>query len=192
MKRNSAIPCLFLALLLALAPWVQGQTTFFMFSPTAPADFPGGTEDAVYKPKKAAEVISFELGYENPVTIGTVSGGGGTGKAEFTPLVINFIGEPALVPKLFEKLVKGGNYAELVIEEVANGKVVGRTSMKLCLLSNLRMTGVQGDRAVYAAEIQYGSVKIETFKFKPDGSTEAAGNFSWSLVLNNATYSVDP
>ncbi|MCU0797386.1 MAG: type VI secretion system tube protein Hcp [Akkermansiaceae bacterium] len=192
MKRNSVIAGLFLTLLLALVPCAQGQTTFFIFSPTDMADFPGGTENAVYKPKKAAEVISFELGYENTVNIGSISGGGGAGRAEFGPLGINFIGEPGLVPKLFEKLVTGEHYGELVIEEVANGEVVGRTSMKLCMISNLRMTGVQGDRAVYTAEIQYGAVKIETFKLKPDGSTEAAGEFSWSRVLNNNTYSVVP
>ena len=49
----------------------------FCYSTTHAEDIPGETQDETYAEKKAFEIISFELGAENNINIGSISGGGG-------------------------------------------------------------------------------------------------------------------
>ncbi len=56
--------------------------------------------------KEAIEVHSFELGVENPTTIGSVSGGAGVGKAKFQEFTIT---KPvdSTSPHFFKRLATG-------------------------------------------------------------------------------------
>ncbi len=178
--------------LLALSSTAFAQSTrYFLFAET-PADFPGGTEDTVYKPLQAAEVVSFSFTAKNTINIGSVTSGGGAGKATFDGMQINFVGEPALVPKLLQKLTLGQHLTRLTLDEVSSaGKITLQLEMHLCMFENLQVVGTQGDRAIYSATIRFGAIKMTTFKFNPDGSTTPAGTASWSIVKNNATTDVD-
>ena len=56
----------------------------FCYSTTDKDKIAGETQDEYYqKEHKAFEVLSFELGAENTINIGSISGGGGAGKATF-------------------------------------------------------------------------------------------------------------
>ncbi len=173
--------------LLAFTTTALAQSTrYFLFGASA-AEFPGGTEDVVYKPKAAADVVSYSFRAENGVQIGSVTGGFSTGKATFEALQINFIGESALIPILFKNLTSGTHIPKLTLEEVnSTGKITLRLEMHLCVLKDLQLVGTQGDRAIYTATIPFGAIKMTTYKPTASGTTQA-GTWSWSVVKNNAT-----
>ncbi len=179
---------------------LHAQSKYYMYSLSDKPTIKGSTLNAVYKDYGAAEILTFSWMASNPIDIGAVTGGGGAGKAVFDTLRVNFIGEPEMMPGLFQALVTGQHLGDLVIEEaapVSSGE--GPTNipslkldMRLVMLETLEMVGTQGDRAIYSASFKFGAIEITTAKVNPSTGVLTKGpSVRWSVVKNNATLSVN-
>lgn len=162
----------------------EGGVKYFIYAPNESASFPGSTQDNVFKDKKAEEVLSFSMGSENTIDFGTVSGGGGAGKATARALEVQFTGDLAILPFLIQKNTTGGSYDDLVIEGVTNGLTFFKLELKLCYIQSVDLVGTQGDVAIFRAVIPYGAMKMTTSKLNPDGTVTAGTPVTWSYVLN--------
>lgn len=188
-KRTAAV--LFLATGFLSPLHAQGGVKYFIYAPGSEVDFPGSTQDSTFKDKKAEEVLSFSMGSETPVEIGTISGGGGAGKAVARSLEIQFTGDLAILPKLIQKSTTGAHYNDLVIEGVTNGLTFFKLELKLCFIESVDLVGTQGDVAIFRAVIPFGAMKMTTSKLNPDGSVTPGTSVLWSYVKNNATFTVN-
>lgn len=173
---------------------------FFYF--TAAADttkVPGETQDAVFKPKKAFELLSFTIGAENNINIGSMSGGGGAGKATFKEFNITKktdLGSPGF----FQQLVVGRHFDEAVVELRRSGGSAtesGATFMmfhfKHVMVQDMEWSGSDGDDVCEESiTLVYGAMKVEYIPQKSDGSmdTKNAMKAEWSRVRNTAQYAV--
>lgn len=189
-KRTAAVLFLatgFLSPLLAQ----DGGVKYYIYAPGGEKDFPGSTEDAAFKPKKAEEVLSFSMGSENTIDIGTVSGGGGAGKATARALEVQFTGSPAILPLMITKNTTGAHYNDLVLEGVTNGLTFFKLEMKLCMIQSIELVGTQGDVAIFKATIPYGAMKMTSITLRPDGTAGTPVEAVWSYVLNKASFTVE-
>ena len=104
------------------------------------------------------EVLSFELGAENTINIGSVSGGGGAGKAQFLPLTIERLPD-ALTNDLFKALVQGQFFETVTIYQ--GGVAI---MLKLVLLESFTLSGEAGKDENAQTEkwtLQYGEIDIK-------------------------------
>ena len=111
----------------------------FIYAPTESADFPGSTQDATYKPKKAEEVLSFSFAVQNDITIGTSTSASSAGKARFESVQLQFVGDLSVLPRLISKSTLGTSYNDLVIEGVANGTLFMKLELKLCFIESIQL-----------------------------------------------------
>lgn len=165
-----------------------------------PADkggIPGETQDKTYKDKGAFEIISFELGAENTINIGSVTSGGGAGKATFKEFTITKKTDTASCG-LFTALVTGKHFQDLTIDlrrsgEAANisGGVFMKFDFRLVMVQDISWSGSDGDDICEETVIfQYGAIEIT---YKPQtmkGQMQNGSQTRWSRVLNQATLSV--
>ncbi|MEM6932898.1 MAG: type VI secretion system tube protein Hcp [Pseudomonadota bacterium] len=173
----------------------------FMYFPKDNSDVAGETnDDAMSDSKyKAFELISFEFGAENNINIGSISGGGGAGKATFKEFNITKKTDTASCG-LFNALCTGQHFGEGIIELRRSGGgsgVSGEWFLKfhflMVMVQDISWSGSDGDDVCEEAVIfQYGAMKIEYRKQKSDGSHEKKLGFQgeavWSRVKNKATY----
>jgi len=71
----------------------------------------GETSDTHWRPKSAFELKDFSFGVENPTTIGSATGGAGSGKAEFGEFTIT---KPTHA-YFFKNCVGGAHYKNVVL-----------------------------------------------------------------------------
>jgi len=173
---------------------------FFYF--TASADqskVPGETRDQEFKEKKAFELISFSIGAENNINIGSSSGGGGAGKATFKEFSVTKktdLGSPGL----FQMLTVGRHFEEAIVELRRSGgstEKSGATFMKFyfkhLMVQDIEWSGSDGDDICEeSVTFQYGATKIEYIPQKPNGEmdTGAKKSAEWSRIKNTAAYEV--
>lgn len=188
-KRTAAF--LFLATGFLSPLHAQEGVKYFIYAPSEHAAFPGSTQDDVFKVKKAEEVLSFSMGSENTIEIGTVPGGGGAGRARARSLDIQFTGDLAILPFLIQKNTTGGNYGDLIIEGVTNGLTFFKLELKLCFIESIELVGTQGDVAIFRAVIPFGAMKMTTSKLNPNGTVTAGTPVSWSYVKNSNAFVVE-
>ncbi len=177
--------------LIGLSGPLCAQSKFFLYSLSHKAQFKGGTQHVDYKDKKAAEILSFSFGAENTINIGSITGGGAAGKATFQELSVQFVGEPDMMPWLFEMLTTGAHVNDMVIEEASTNAITSKSGpslkidMRLVMMQNLQAVGTQGDRTIYNATFQFGAVEITTMKMDDTGKMVPASSYKWSQVKNN-------
>lgn len=164
----------------------------FCFSTTDKDKIAGETQDEHYKTLSAFEVLSFELGAENTINIGSISGGGGAGKASFKEFTVTKKTDTAST-ELFHALCTGKHFGNLTIElrrsgaeDTKSGGVFMRFSMSLVMVQDLSWSGSDGDDICEETVIfQFGAIKIEYMKQLASGKMEAAVSKSWNRVKNN-------
>lgn len=157
----------------------------------------GETIDKAFSDKKAIEVDSFSFGASNFVTIGSQSGGGGAGKADFSPVAISKRTDTASMA-LFECCVTGDHIDEatLALRRAGGsadkpGDIFLQFTFKFVMVSNISWSGGSGmEVCSEAVSLEYGAIKIEYWKQDEKGGRKAAGNKMWSRVLNQATDAV--
>ncbi|MGJ8723312.1 MAG: type VI secretion system tube protein Hcp [Roseibacillus sp.] len=177
----------------------HAQLDYFIHFPTDGASGPihGGTLDNVMKDKKALELINFEFGAENNINIGSISTGGGAGKATFKELTITANIGDTHTPQMLKYLVEGDHMDEAIITArrssggPAGGTDLFRISMKLVMFQDISITATDGDQSLLTAVLQFGAIKVETIELKANGTTGATTDMEWSRVLNTANYAVD-
>ncbi|QYK42380.1 MAG: type VI secretion system tube protein Hcp [Paracoccaceae bacterium] len=175
----------------------------FVYSPThskEPVDkggIPGETQDSTYKDKGAFEIISFELGAENTINIGSITSGGGAGKATFKEFTITKKTDSASCG-LFHALVTGKHFDDLIIElrrsgesTTVSGGVFMKFEFRLVMVQDISWSGSDGDDICEETVIfQYGAIEVT---YKPQTAKGKMNNDKvtrWSRVKNQATLSV--
>ncbi|MCV2864503.1 Hcp family type VI secretion system effector [Albidovulum sediminicola] len=165
----------------------------FCYSTTNAEDIPGETQDETYADKKAFEIISFELGAENNINIGSISGGGGAGKATFKEVSITKKTDTASTG-LFHALVTGKHFDNMFIELRRSGAEDTKSGgkfmvfeLQMVMVQDISWSGSDGDDVCEETVVlQYGAIKIHYYpqdtKGKMAGQPKEA---YWNRVKNN-------
>lgn len=159
----------------------------------------GETQDGTYKAKGAFEILSFEFGAENNINIGSISSGGGAGKATFKQLNLSKKTDLSSCG-IFSKLCEGNHFKDMTIELRRSGGSAGATGsvflkfeFKLVMIEDITWSGSDGDDICEEAVImQYGAMKVTYTQQKGlDGSGGAQKSGEWSRVLNTANLAIE-
>jgi len=75
----------------------------------------GESKDDYYSKKKAFEIKDFSFGVENPTTIGSATGGAGSGKIKFNEFTIKKTTDNAS-PVFFKNCCTGSHYGTVTVE----------------------------------------------------------------------------
>ena len=171
----------------------------FCYSPTHKAELLGETQDKDMRANNAFEILSFELGAENNINIGSITAGGSAGKATFKEFTLTKKTDTSSC-LLFNHLVTGKHFKDMVIElrrASGDGKTSGKTFMKfelfLVMVQDISWSGSDGDDVPEETIIiQFGAIKITYIPQKDNGemNTGAKKETMWSRVLNQATTEV--
>lgn len=158
--------------------------------------FIGETQDEKMKEKGAFEIINFELGAENTINIGSMSGGGGAGKASFKEFTVTKKTDTAS-HSLFKALVEGKHFDTVVVELRRAGSATTRDdlifmrfTMRMVMVQDISWQGSDGDDICEETVIfQFGAIMVEYIPQLTDGKMDTAQKKSmkWSRIKNNAT-----
>ncbi|RMF37463.1 MAG: type VI secretion system tube protein Hcp [Alphaproteobacteria bacterium] len=148
--------------------------------------------------KDAIEIKSFSFGAENNINFGSMTGGGGAGKATFKEFTVQKQTDTASCD-LFTKLCTGKHFKEASIElrrsggaDDKSGGVFMTFKFSMVMVQDITWSGQDGDDVCEEEVVfQYGAIKINYKKQKPDGKMEDAGEAMWSRVLNEASDKVE-
>lgn len=88
----------------------------------------GETQDQFYTTVKALELTSYSFGIENPSTIGSASGGGGSGKAKLKEFSISKFGDRCTAD-FFIACGTGGHYQRATLDFLKAGGQTSNTSV---------------------------------------------------------------
>lgn len=159
----------------------------------------GETQDETYKKNKAFEIISFELGAENTISIGSFSSGGGAGKAQFKEFTVTKKTDRCSVG-LFHGLVTGKHYEQMVVELRRAGETMTQTGglflkfeFRLVMIQDIAWSGSDGDDVPEETVImQFGAVELTYIPQKKSGEKESKKAVTaWSRVLNKNILAVN-
>ena len=157
----------------------------------SPAELKGETTDKAFA--GAIQINSFSFGVENQITIGSASGGAGTGKAAFKELEITKHVD-SVSPALFKALCMGAHFGDAWLYIRKAGAVKGATAqayitirLKMMFVTNIEFTGssdddLPGEKVTF----KYGAMEIS---YKPQDATGKAGaeiKAMWSQIKNAA------
>lgn len=156
----------------------------------------GETQDEKMSAKDAFEILSFEIGAENNINIGSISSGGGAGKATFKELTLTKKTDAGSC-ELFSNLCKGKHFDDMTVElrrasgESASGVTFLKWEFKLVMVQDISWSGSDGDDICEETLIlQYGAMKVTYFKQDKHGKHAQDSSAEWSRVLNKANLSV--
>ena len=139
--------------------------------------------------KGSFEILSFEIGAENNINIGSISEGGGAGKATFKELTISKKTDTASCG-LFSMLCEGKHFDKGIIELRRSGGAVGvsgATFLKfeflLLMVQDISWSGSDGDDICEENVVfQFGAVQVDYSKQGKDGAMKAHSVGKWSRV----------
>ncbi|MEM1431681.1 MAG: type VI secretion system tube protein Hcp [Pseudomonadota bacterium] len=170
----------------------------FCYFPKDKKTVMGETQDKKMKDNGAFEILSFEIGAENNINIGSITGGGGAGKATFKELNVTKKTDTCSCA-LFMKLCEGKHFDEMVIELRRSGAadgVSGKTFLKwqfqLVMVQDISWSGSDGDDICEETVVfQYGAMKVEYWAQDAQGKmNQTPLKGEWSRVLNEANFAV--
>jgi type VI secretion system secreted protein Hcp len=136
---------------------------------------------------RAINLQEFSWSIENPTTIGSASGGAGTGKAKFEPLTIKKLVD-ASSPGLMAAAGKGAHIPSATIV-VRNGNAGAPDAYLQYRLNTVFVTKVEaaaaaGDEAVTeTVELRYGSLTQRYVQSKPGSGPKPIVN-GWDQMVN--------
>jgi type VI secretion system secreted protein Hcp len=164
----------------------------FMYIPNI-SELKGETQDDDMSKKDAFEILSFEIGAENNINIGSISGGGGAGKATFKECTITKKTDTASCG-LFLKLCEGKHFddAHIVLRRSGGAdNVSGATFLqfdfKLMMVQDISWSGSDGDDICEETVVlQYGAMKVTYSKQDKQGKMAEHSKAMWSRVKNKA------
>ena len=170
----------------------------FMFIPNSKVK--GETQDEQFGAKGKAplqhgfEILSFEIGAENNINIGSISGGGGAGKATFKELTVTKKTDTGSTD-LFHQLCVGKHFddAHIVLrrsghEENASGGNFLQWDFKLVMVQDISWSGSDGDDVCEETVVfQYGAMKVTYKPQDAQGKNQDAKVAEWSRVKNKAS-----
>lgn len=157
----------------------------------------GETLDESMKGLGAFEIISFELGAENTINIGSMSSGGGAGKATFKEFTITKKTDKSST-ELFTALCSGEHFDEIVValrrsggsKTLMNDQIFMQFNMKMVLVQDISWSGSDGDDVCEETVImQYGAIRVEYYPQGTDGKriVKDKKEAKWNRINNQAT-----
>ncbi len=157
----------------------------------------GETQDATFKKEGAFEILNFEIGAENTINIGSISSGGGAGRATFKPMNITKKTDSASCA-LFSKLCEGSHFDDMVVELRRSGGAAGKSGatflkweFKMVMLAEMTWSGSDGDDICEEALVfEYGAMKVTYTRQMESGQKGEQFSGEWSRVLNTANLAV--
>lgn len=156
----------------------------------------GETQDKDMKEKSAFEILSFEIGAENNINIGSISSGGGAGKATFKELTISKKTDGCSTA-LFANLCKGKHFDDMtiVLRRSGSGSGSGETFLqwdfKLVMVQDISWSGTDGDDVCdETVVLQYGAMKVTYHQQDAKGAHKKHSDAEWSRVLNQPNFAV--
>lgn len=173
----------------------------FCYSVAQKTKIPGETQDEEMSKLSAFEVLSFELGAETVINIGSITGGGSAGKATFKEFTITKKTDTASTG-LFRCLCSGEHFDDLVIvlRRAAGGQVDNKKSgktfmqfdMRLVMVQDMSWSGSDGDDVCEETVIlQFGAIRIWYYKQDSKGKmADKPEEAMWSRVKNNYSLTV--
>ncbi len=118
-----------------------------------------------------------EFGFENNINIGSISGGGGAGKATFKELQI--VNNGSMIGPIILKLLTTGAHADFMTFRWGDLTV----TLALVIVQDYVVSGAGGDEELKETiTLQHGAIKVEG----PNGE-----KMMWSRVLNNESLDVE-
>ena len=161
------------------------------------SDVEGETQDDAMKKNKAFEIISFEIGAENNINIGSMTAGGGAGKASFKEFTITKKTDTASCA-MFSKLCEGAHFDDMVVELRRTGGAAGvsgktflKWEFKLVMIQDISWSGSDGDDICEETVVlQYGAMKVTYTPQDKQGKDGTPKTGEWSRVLNKANLAV--
>jgi type VI secretion system secreted protein Hcp len=152
----------------------------------------GETKDKNMKAAAPApfEITSWSFGVNNPLSMGSASGGAGAGKVNFDSFTISKQIDSAS-PYLFHTCCAGGHYQELVLwlrraggsSANQSGVVFLKFNFKLVMIENIEWA--HGDPApTETIKFQYGALSIVYYPQTSGGKIADKKNAMWDRVLN--------
>lgn len=161
------------------------------------SDVKGETQDKTYSKEGAFEILSFEVGAENNINIGSISAGGGAGKATFKELTITKKTDTASCA-MFAKLCDGTHFSDMVIELRRSGGAAGTSGLvflkwefKMVMMQDISWSGSDGDDICEETVVmQYGAMKATYTAQTDEGKAGEQKSAEWSRVLNTANLAV--
>jgi type VI secretion system secreted protein Hcp len=172
----------------------------FAYSVSHKGKLLGETQDKDMSDKNAFEILSFELGAENNINIGSVTGGGAAGKAVFKEFTVTKKTDNSST-FLFNALCSGEHIDDLVIElrRAAGANAGGKSGitfmkfdMRLVMVQDISWSGSDGDDVCEETVIfQFGAIQIHYFAQDAKGKMASSPKEAmWSRVKNNASLTV--
>ena len=161
------------------------------------SDVEGETQDDAMKKNKAFEIISFEIGAENNINIGSMTAGGGAGKASFKEFTITKKTDTASCA-MFSKLCEGAHFDDMIVELRRSGGAAGvsgktflKWEFKLVMIQDISWSGSDGDDICEETVVlQYGAMKVTYTPQDKQGKDGTPKTGEWSRVLNKANLAV--
>src|SRR5215831_13552855 len=137
-------------------------------------------------PNGAVQVRDFSFGIQNTPTIGSASGGAGSGKANFVELNIGKTVDSAS-PTLFTVCAAGQHY-DTVRLALRKSTATGNTffvvyTFKLVFVESVNWSGSSGDDTPSEmVKLLYGAVQVTYRKQNSDGTLAAPIQQTWNQV----------
>lgn len=169
----------------------------FLYFPDDKSKVPGETQDEDMKKLGAFELISFSFGAENNINIGSMSSGGGAGKATFKEFNITKKTDTGSCG-IFSNLVTGTHFGKAVLELRRSGGAGGKsgaTFLKfqflLVMVQDIEWSGSDGDDVCEeSVTFQYGAIRIEYSQQDMKGAMKMTHDSEWSRVKNSAVFKI--
>ena len=170
-----------------VAPAAQAQEDYFLAVQTAGAPGPvvqGESLDAFFRGRGAIDLISFDWSAENPTTVGSATGGAGTGKAKLNRLTVEKRVDSASAA-LFQRMASGLHFPsmELFVRRAgATGAGHLKYRFTLVFVSSVSPSG-DGEEMRERVTFEYGAVAQS---YTQQTGTRAGTVFEagWNQVTN--------
>ena len=150
-------------------------------------DIKGESQDD--KHKGELDLMSFSFGVQQPVTIGSASSGGGTGKSQFQELTITKRVDSSSA-KLFLACASGAHYTEATLTcRRAGGTQAEYLKIKLetVFISKYEIGGGEDNTNTLPVDkisLNYGKISYNYKAQNADGSEGANTMTGWDLLAN--------
>jgi len=160
----------------------------------------GETKDMIYTKKKAFEIKDFSFGVENATTIGSATGGAGSGKIKFNEFQIKKLTDKAS-PLFFKNCCVGAHYKTVFVEmrksggsaDVA-GKAFLRFKFDTVFTTKIDWTGPGDEGPEESITFVYGKLGVKYWAQAATGLPADQAFSGWDQVLNkdDQAFSDDP
>jgi type VI secretion system secreted protein Hcp len=151
----------------------------------------GETKDEYFTTFNAFELKDWSFEVTNKSTIGSATGGAGSGKAEFAEFNITKNTDTAS-PSFFKNCVAGAHYKKVTLAMRKSGgdpNAAGKPFLiyKFGTVFTTKVSWESGEDApTEKITFVYGTLEVEYMAQKPDGTPDAGKFAGWSQISNKS------